>query len=89
MFGVNSVIFNDEESYKYIYHIETLAQERHNSIANALELRLSYINPSVWCVFKRIEMKCSISKWKIFPVIECYNVSQTIDNQDPIDEFKM
>ena len=29
------------------YHINGLAQEKRNSIANALELRLSYTNPSI------------------------------------------
>ena len=29
-------------------HISGLVQERHNSIANALELRLSCTNPSTW-----------------------------------------
>ena len=31
-----------------ICHIDGLVQERHNSIANALELRLSCTNPSIW-----------------------------------------
>ena len=30
--------------------VDGLMQERHNSIANTLELRLSYTNPSKWCV---------------------------------------
>ena len=30
--------------------IDVLVQERHNSIANALELRLSFTNPSIWCI---------------------------------------
>ena len=29
-------------------HIDGLVQERRNSIANALKLRLSCINPSIW-----------------------------------------
>ena len=29
-------------------NIDGLVQERRNSIANALELRLSYTNPSIW-----------------------------------------
>ena len=32
-----------------IHFIDGLAQERCNSIANALELRLSCTNPSIWC----------------------------------------
>ena len=47
MDSVNSVIFNDGVSYKYIYYIEALMQERRSSIANALELGLSCTNPSV------------------------------------------
>ena len=36
----------------YIQHIDGLVQERRNSIANALELRLSWTNPSIqyWTV---------------------------------------
>ena len=34
-----------------VWHIDGLVQGRRNSIANALELRLSYINPSVWFTF--------------------------------------
>ena len=30
------------------YHIDGLVQERHNPIANALELRLSCTNPSIY-----------------------------------------
>ena len=33
-----------------IYHINGLVQERRNSIANALELRLSCTYPSIWCI---------------------------------------
>ena len=32
------------------WHIDGLVQERHNSIANALELRLSYTNPLIYDV---------------------------------------
>ena len=35
-----------------IHYIDGLMQERRNSIANALELRLSWINPSI-CLFHR------------------------------------
>ena len=31
------------------HHMDGLMQERSNSTANALELRLSCINPSIWC----------------------------------------
>ena len=31
------------------HHINGLVQERCNSIANALELRISCINPAIWC----------------------------------------
>ena len=31
-----------------VVHIDGLLQERRNSIANALELRLSCINPAIW-----------------------------------------
>ena len=30
------------------FHIDGLVQERHNSIANALEMRLSCTNPSIY-----------------------------------------
>ena len=41
-----------------IVHVDGLVQERRNSIANALELRLSYTNPSVYqrtadCMLKK------------------------------------
>ena len=32
-------------------HVDGLVQERHNSIANALELHLSCTNPSMYCEF--------------------------------------
>ena len=32
-------------------HIDELVQERHNSSALTMELRLSYTNPSIWYVF--------------------------------------
>ena len=35
-------------SYYYKLYIDGLVQERHNSSANALELRLSCTNPWVW-----------------------------------------
>ena len=33
---------------KQCHHIDGLVQERCNSIANALELHLSFTNPSMW-----------------------------------------
>ena len=36
------------QSYHFIFQINVLVQERHNSIADALELRLSCTNPSIW-----------------------------------------
>ena len=35
----------------YIYKINWLVQEKRNSIANTLELRLSCTNPSRWCFY--------------------------------------
>ena len=35
--------------YMYNSHFDGLVQERHNSIANTLELRLSCTNPSILC----------------------------------------
>ena len=35
----------------YIYHFDGLVQERCNSSALAMELRLSCNNPSIWCLF--------------------------------------
>ena len=51
----------------YTEHIDGLEQERHNSIANALELRLSCINPSTYkFVYMIYEMKldCHIANTK-------------------------
>ena len=47
-------IVNDFETIDHrcyndtVRYIDGLVQERHNSIANALELRLSCTNPSIW-----------------------------------------
>ena len=41
-----SVWFHKE--FHMVCHIDGLVQERRNSIANALELRLSCTNPSIW-----------------------------------------
>ena len=35
-------------TYPDLIRIAGLVEERHNSIANALELRLSYTNPFIW-----------------------------------------
>ena len=40
----NNVCYNDQFSLKYSQQIDGLVQERRNSIANALELRLSCTN---------------------------------------------
>ena len=40
------LIMNDVQRTKA--YIDGLVQERRNSSANALELRLSYTNPSIW-----------------------------------------
>ena len=37
-----------QQTMVHIYDIDGLVQERHNSIANALELCLSCTNPSIW-----------------------------------------
>ena len=41
-----------------------LVQERRNSIANALELRLSYTNPSIWCIvdFAKLWVNCVVPR---------------------------
>ena len=38
---------------KAIHHIDVLVQERHNSIANKLELSLSCSNSSIYCIALR------------------------------------
>ena len=43
-----NVLFPNLLSLVLIFHIDGLVQERRNSIANALELRLSCPNPSIW-----------------------------------------
>ena len=43
-----------QESYQYI---DGLVQERRNSIAKAMELRLSFTNPSIWQIVKDILKK--------------------------------
>ena len=40
-------------------HIDGLVQDRRNSIANTLELRLSCTNPSIICKFLSVNMDCS------------------------------
>ena len=42
------LVFSDIIILNSTYHIDGLMQERHNSIANAVELCLSCINPSIW-----------------------------------------
>ena len=44
-----------EEDFGKVFsksYIDRLVQERRNSIANALELHLSYTNPSIWSILK-------------------------------------
>ena len=48
-----------KELYKTQVHIDGFVQERHNSIANAMELRLSCTNPSI---FLFLEIKDSVHK---------------------------
>ena len=50
----------------FAYQIDGLVQERRNSIANALELRLSCTNPSRWC-----HSKWSKRSWYIFQHFRC------------------
>ena len=50
----NLIISSDFNDYPcalthWELHIDGLMEERRNSIANALELRLSCTNPSIWC----------------------------------------
>ena len=46
------------EAYLWVY-VDGLVQERRNSIANALELRLSCTNPSMYV---------SMCEWKLTPM---------------------
>ena len=41
-----------------IVHINELAQERCNSVADALELRLSCANPSIWTFYNKTYVIC-------------------------------
>ena len=50
---VESLVFNNI----VWYHIDDLAQERHNSIANALELHFSSTNPSI-CSITTLRVEC-------------------------------
>ena len=45
---IKLVTHSSEISLNYDYHIDGLVQERRNSSALAMELRLSCINPSTW-----------------------------------------
>ena len=54
------------------YHIDGLAQERHKSIANALELRLSCTSPSIWNV-QHIETRLEIINSKSQPHLPLAN----------------
>ena len=48
-FIITMAIHNQQQRlYNYAAHINGLVQKRRNSIANALELRLSCTNPSIW-----------------------------------------
>ena len=44
-------------------HIDGLVQERRNSSANALGLRLSCTNPSIWCYCNVSELVCRCTTW--------------------------
>ena len=45
-----------------LHHFDGLMQERRNSIANALELRLSYTNPLIlWLLFHKNSMLTQLS----------------------------
>ena len=44
------------------FHIDGLVQERCNSIANALEVRLSCTNPSIWLPYLALMGKL----WSVF-----------------------
>ena len=49
---MSSILFRhyvEKSCFSAIFHIDGLVQERRNSIANALELRLSCTNPSISC----------------------------------------
>ena len=49
MCNLNIYMFMIMEFFEhFIYHFDGLVQERRNSIANALELRLSCTNPSYY-----------------------------------------
>ena len=49
-----SISIRSLSTYLLNYHIDGLVQERRNSIATALELRLSCTNPSTWDSIKLI-----------------------------------
>ena len=40
-----------QELVSFVYYIDGLVQEKRNSIANALELHLSFTNPSIWNLY--------------------------------------
>ena len=60
------------------HHIGGLVQERRNSIANALELRLSCTNPSIWMQSRKL----SVTHWGYRQVS---NISRTLVGNKIVD----
>ena len=71
----SSLVFFNRKSY-----IEGLVQERRNSIANALELRLSWTKPSIWWTptwfvnENKISTKSSIIIFEIGFIVSCVSL---------------
>ena len=76
-----STIFDHSSSWQIVFlrqqsalprvKIDGLVQERGNAIANALELHLSYINPSKWYT-----LLAAAHAWRSSPLIQGYSCSQ-------------
>ena len=52
----------------FTFHVDGLMQERHNSIANALELRLSCTNPSIYG-FNPVILHCHFSPLHVIVIL--------------------
>ena len=75
-FNVSALALGQSYNSEILKYIAGLVQERHNSNANALELRLSCPNPSIYSKtnHKNLSQTTGIS----FPYIERYVFNRTI-----------
>ena len=70
------------EAMAWCHHLNGLVQERRNSIANALEVRLSCTNPSIW-FYVKTEIWCQITCFQIAEIMPRAWQTQNIPSKNP------